>query len=331
MAQLVLAIGTSHSPALASAADEYGIHIERDKGRQMLDLDGLPCSYDDLLSRAGPEIAREIAPEVIERRVAGCNAALARISDELASARLDALIVVGDDQGEQYFEDNMPAFLVYWGETIRNNPKILPDDAPAFWKKARAQFHELDRPRDYPVASKLGAHLIDHLVECEFDISHARVLRHEIGEGHAFGFVHRRLMGGMGDAVIPILPVVLNTYFPPNQPRPGRCLALGRAIREGVERFDSADRIGILASGGLSHFVVDEALDRLVLDACRTGDGAALGAIPVHKLNSGNSEIRNWIAVAGAAENLATKWQDYQPCYRSPAGTGTGMGFAVWG
>jgi hypothetical protein len=106
---------------------------------------------------------------------------------------------------------------------------------------------------------------------------------------------------------------------------------LGRAIREGVERFDSADRIGILASGGLSHFVVDEALDRLVLDACRTGDGAALGAIPVHKLNSGNSEIRNWIAVAGAAENLATKWQDYQPCYRSPAGTGTGMGFAVWG
>lgn len=47
---------------------------------------------------------------------------LARVLDELATARLDALIVVGDDQGEQYHEDNMPAFLVYWGETIRNNP-----------------------------------------------------------------------------------------------------------------------------------------------------------------------------------------------------------------
>ena len=94
------------------------------------------------------------------------------------------------------------------------------------------------------MASLLGAHLIAHLVENEFDISHARGLRYEIGEGHAFGFVHRRLMGGMGEAVIPILPVVLNTYFPPNQPRPGRCLALGRAIRDGVECFDSDDRVG---------------------------------------------------------------------------------------
>jgi 3-O-methylgallate 3,4-dioxygenase len=48
------------------------------------------------------------------------------------------------------------------------------------------------------------------------------------------------------------------------------------------------------------------------------------------QLNSGTSEIRNWIAAAGALEGLETAWQDYVPCYRSPAGTGCGMGFAVW-
>ena len=89
-------------------------------------------------------------------------------------------------------------------------------------------------------------------------------------------------------------------------------------------------RVGILASGGLSHFTVDEELDRGVLDACTRNDGEALCSIPAAKLNSGSSEIRNWITVAGAAEHLKTAWQEYIPCYRSAAGTGCGMGFAVW-
>ena len=33
---------------------------------------------------------------------------------------------------------------------------------------------------------------------------------------------------------MPIVPVALNTYFPPNQPRPRRCYALGQAIRAAV-------------------------------------------------------------------------------------------------
>ena len=48
------------------------------------------------------------------------------------------------------------------------------------------------------------------------------------------------------------------------------------------------------------------------------------------QLESGNSEIRNWIATAGAVEHLAMKLVDYVPCYRSEAGSGVGMAFAVW-
>ncbi|HET7805242.1 MAG TPA: extradiol ring-cleavage dioxygenase, partial [Pseudolabrys sp.] len=147
------------------------------------------------------------------------------------------------------------------------------------------------------------------------------------GEGHAFGFVHRRMMA---DGVIPIVPVALNTYFPPNQPRPRRCFQLGKAIRNAVRTTKGSERVGILASGGLSHFTVDEELDRAVLDACKRNDGGTLSAIPAGKLNSGSSEIRNWITVAGAAAHLKNTWQDYIPCYRSAAGTGCGMGFAVW-
>ena len=65
--------------------------------------------------------------------------------------------------------------------------------------------------------------------------------------------------------MIPIVPVALNTYFPPNQPRPRRCYDLGQAIRKAVQSAKGGARVGILASGGLSHFTVDEELDRRVL------------------------------------------------------------------
>ena len=63
-------------------------------------------------------------------------------------------------------------------------------------------------------------------------------------------------------------------------------------------------RIGILASGGLSHVTIDEELDRGILDALVRKDLGALRALPVNKLNSGSSEIRNWLVVAGAVERL---------------------------
>lgn len=68
----------------------------------------------------------------------------------------------------------------------------------------------------------------------------------------------------------------------------------------------------------------------MVLDACKRNDGEALSSIPLNKLSSGSSEIRNWITVAGASAHLENEWQEYIPCYRSAAGTGCGMGFAVW-
>ena len=328
MADIVLGIGTSHSPLLNSPAEDYPKHAAIDaSGRKLIDKDGRPCTYGDLLAAADPAIKDQIMPLVLAERAARCTANVGRIADAIAAERLDALIVIGDDQNEQFFDDNMPAILVYSGATIENNPLRMDDDAPAFWRHARSQYHEAGASRDYPVASALAVRIVGGLMDRGFDISHSKRLGKEHGEGHAFGFVHRRLMT---DAVVPIVPVALNTYYPPNQPRPHRCYQLGQAIRDTLRAADGAVRVGILASGGLSHFTVDEELDRGVLDACRRHDGAALGAIPMAKLNSGSSEIRNWITVAGACEHLATDWQDYIPCYRSAAGTGCGMGFAVW-
>jgi 3-O-methylgallate 3,4-dioxygenase len=329
LAQLVAAFGTSHSPALGSPAEDFAEHARRDETYEHhLDLDGNPATYADLVRRADPSIAAEITPERIAARVTECANAIARLAAAIAAVKLDVLVIVGDDQREQYRDENLPAFLVYWGERITNTVSDLPDSAPAYWKRARAQYHEPDGPRDYPVAADLGRHLIEFLIDQEFDVAHGRKLPRDRGEGHAFGFVHRRLIA---DRIIPVLPIAVNTYYPPNQPRPGRCYRLGQAIRAAIAHWPEDRRVGIIASGGLSHFTVNEALDRAMLDACRANDGKRLAALPLAQLNSGNSEIRNWIVAAGAAEGLRTRWQEYIPFYRTLAGTGCAMAFAEWG
>jgi AmmeMemoRadiSam system protein B len=134
----------------------------------------------------------------------------------------------------------------------------------------------------------------------------------------------------MPGKAIPTVPVMLNTYYAPNQPTPKRCYALGRALYQAITTWPEDSRVAVVASGGLSHFVIDEELDELVIKAMQTHDAAALASLPRERLNSGNSEIRNWIATAGAVAHLQMRLIDYVPCYRSPAGTGCAMGFAQW-
>ena len=123
MPDIVLAIGTSHSPLLNSPPEDYPKHAAIDaSGRKLLDKNGRPCTYGELLEKADPSIKQQIEPQVLEQRSARCTENIVRLSRELSQAKLDALIIIGDDQNEQFFDDNMPAILIYWGEKIREQP-----------------------------------------------------------------------------------------------------------------------------------------------------------------------------------------------------------------
>lgn len=327
MAQLVLGIGVSHSPMLNAEAEDWPLFIERDRVRDHLDKDGNPTTYDDLLRQADPDILAKIHPEMLAARHAAAMANLQQIRETLRSAALDALIIVGDDQDELYDERNTPCILIYRGETIRNVPLANGGKGPKWSSRLAALYYEDSEPREYPVHAPLAHHLIDCLIDREFDIASANSVEPGKGEGHAFGFVHNRLYEG--DAP-PVVPIFMNTYFPPNQASPRRCYRLGQAIAEAVAAYPGEARVGILASGGLSHFTVDEELDGEVIRALREKDAEALQSLPRNKLNGGSSEIRNWLVAAGALEHLPLTWIDYRPGYRTPAGTGTGLCFASW-
>ena len=326
MAKLVLGIGTSHTPMLNTPAEEWPCFIDRDGVRDFLDKEGRPASYEELLTRVEPQVAGELTPQRFAARYAEAQAGVDHLKEAVRRAELDALIVVGDDHKEIYHDDNLPAFVVYHGETIRNVP-LNGFSGPDWARRAPARYYEEKEPREYPVESRLALHLIGELVDRDFDPVASDALPVGKGEGHAFAVVRKRLME---DQSLPVVPVFINTYFPPNQPTPRRCYKLGQAIREAVESYPSDARIGIVGSGGLSHFVVDEELDRGVIDACKRKDANALQSLPRRKLNSGSSEIRMWICAAGAAEHLDVTWSSYVPGYRTPAGSGTGLGFVLW-
>ena len=103
-------------------------------------------------------------------------------------------------------------------------------------------------------------------------------------------------------------------------------------MAKAIQSWDQDVRVGILMSGGLSHFVIDEAFDDDVLSAMQSNDEARLAAIPSHYFRSGTSETKNWITGIGALAETELKMKliDYVPCYRSEAGTGNAMAFATW-
>ena len=99
MARMVAAFGSSHSPMLASRVEDWRDgFLNRDRARQFIDLDGNSCDYDALLRKAPADALQRIAPERLAARHAEAMAAMARLRADVAAAKLDALIVIGDDQ-----------------------------------------------------------------------------------------------------------------------------------------------------------------------------------------------------------------------------------------
>jgi hypothetical protein len=87
-----------------------------------------------------------------------------------------------------------------------------------------------------------------------------------------------------------------------------------------------------MASGGLTHFVIDEDLDRKILNAMKDSDEKALEEIPESLFKVGTAEIKNWYPVIAAMNQAKLRCHqvDYVPCYRSEAGTGNAMAFVYW-
>ena len=335
MANIVFGLGTSHGPLLSTPPAQWTGRVEADKQNPELPFRGGTYRFDELAELRAPEqLAGQASLETRTTRHAACQTAIVRLAERFAGAKLDVVVIVGNDQREMFREDLTPPFSVFYGESVDNVPmskerlaKLPPGLGASHWANSPPE------TATYPCVPALGEHILRAAVGEGFDVASMKVLpegpRGHQGLPHAFGFVYRRIMN---DVAVPAVPVVLNTFFPPNQPSVERCFEFGRMIGRAIASWDHEGRVGVVASGGLSHFVIDETFDEQFLAALKAGDKAKFAAIPPDRFRSGTSETKNWITAAGvlAERGLAMSVIDYVPCYRSEAGTGNAMGFTVW-
>lgn len=336
MAKIVLGMWTTHGPMLSTTPEQWLLRLPADKANRAHSFKGQKYGFDELVELRKHEglVEKSSATERAKRHAA-CQTAVQKMADLFAKTKPDVAVIFGNDQQELFTDALMPAFSILNGATVWNQPATqaqVPLHPPGIHEAEAG--HKPPDYTEYPVHTELANRLIGDLVSDSFDITRANQLpRHDnhwhSGIGHAFGFVYRQIMR---DKVIPNVPVVTNTFFAPNQPTAKRCFDLGRSVAKSIANWDSDARVAVFGSGGMSHFVIDESLDRLVLDAIGSRNEQALTGIEESWLQSGSSELKNWIAAAGTLfqTGLTGGEIDYQPCYRSAAGTGTANGFVAW-
>ena len=297
MAKLVGCLAMSHAPQLMLNPDHWGLLNNREKER-------LPDK---------PELDRETA-EVKWAKWNGCMEAIAKLRQKIEAFDPDVVIVVGDDQHENLVDDNMPPFSIFMGEEVEASVSLRYLNQPKSENRTK-----------YQVDAKLAGALVAGLMDEGFDPAYSKRTRYDGGLGHAFARVLKFLTP---DASRRIIPVMVNTYYPP-APSAHRCAQFGVALAKLIGRFPSADRVVVIASGGLSHTKIDERLDERFIRALQHNDTADMSAMPASVLVEGTSEIRNWIVTAAAA-NCSGTMVDYFPLYRTRTGVGCAMGFAYW-
>lgn len=329
MAKIVLGIGSSHGPMLVTDTEIWDARVPFDKVVRHVWRNG-SHSFDELVeARKAEGFAEKVSKDVWDEQQARCQKSIEHLADLFEQAKIDVAVVVGNDQMEIFDERLIPAFAVHYGDTITNYefsaermaevPVGIGPAIPGYIPQGGAE---------YPGHPELAKRIIAQAMSDSFDVAVMNGMP-KPETPHAWGFIFRRIMR---DNPVPTVMVAVNAFYPPNQPTVRRCFDLGRSIVKAIESWQTDARVALIASGGLTHFVVDESVDRIFLDALREKDISRIEALGEGVFQDGTSELKNWVPVAGAMAEagLEPEVLDYVPCYRSEAGTGNAMGFVCW-
>jgi len=224
--------------------------------------------------------------------VLAAMAEIARMGERLSAKNPDALIVVADDHLNAFSFNCVPALCVRIGRHVQ---RMVQDHAEAFDKV-------LDHmPTEYPLHEQLASAILEQGLASGFDLA----LSWEAPVDHAFLSPINTLHGAR--PIPPLVPIYVNAFVAP-QPTARRCFAFGQHIARVVAR--SPWNVGIIATGGLSHFPelslprvgeTDTVFDRKLIHWMETGENAPLQELTADELHkTGSHEFLNWMVLLGA-------------------------------
>ena len=323
MAEIVFSMAVPHSGILGKDPDTWPEDRERDmSNKREMWYRMRPWKFLELAEhRKNDGFLGLIEPAERRLRFDKCQVALDKMRKALYEARIDVAIVLGKDQKE-IFPNFSPSLCIYTGKEIYNGPPQRSVYAPN---------HDVV----YQNQQNLALHLINSFQADGFDMMDLEEWLPNTWTGnkpivpHAFGFIAHTMMR---DNPPPMVPFLVNCFYKPTQPSMKRCIELGKSLAKAIKAWPENKRVGIIASGGLTHFIVDEAQDAVFLDLLGRGDLDGLAAIDERIYQSGTSEVKLYAPLILAMQDSGAPMTlvDYVPCYRSEAGTGEGMGFMYW-
>src|ERR1043166_3991010 len=312
MGNLVAAIASSHAFALIEPWEWDKL---RDRNRK---------GYAQRYGSEPPDHPRifDESDADLEVRYARVRAALDQLRKTLEIAKPDALLVIGDDQNENYTTDIVPQFAIYTAK-----------EALLFDRLTK-------REHTYPCDAETAQIILEGALEAGLDLSFSEVFPENRLLSHAHVEPLMRILLPAGD--IPIVPIYVNAVHWPS-PTPARCFAFGQVIADIIRNKLADKRIALYASGGLSHFTagypwrvytgpfgygaISEEFDRKIIQWMTDGKVDELKKLTSKDLlDHGDIEFRSWMILLGAVGAVPAQVLAYEPLYRGLMG----MGVARW-
>ena len=230
-----------------------------------------------------------------------------RLRRELDASGTETLILLTSEHWANFFLDHMGAFCI--GRAASYRGPIEP------W----LQIDKAEIKGDPELAAELLETSYDDGIEPSF----AYELEFDHGTMVPLHFLSPRMDR-------PVVPIFFNTLAVP-QPTARRCLAFGRAIGKVAAR--SRRRIGLIATGGLSHDpgernhgIIDSDFDHRFMSEMAGGDVERLARYSRAELaaaGAGAFELLSWVALAGALDGCKGEVVVYEAV--KPWATGIGM------
>jgi hypothetical protein len=217
---------------------------------------------------------------------AAVHEAFAQVRAEVARLAPDLLVVIGSEHLNSFSYDCFPQICIGIGETATG------------WGDGGVASAEL------PLAGAFAAQLLTDGVAAGFDFAFSANPRID----HAFMAPLTLIRPEMD---IPVVPVFQNANTEPLPPL-WRCAELGDLLRDVIARRPVAERVVVLGTGGLSHWVgtpemgrINADFDETFLQNVQAGDLGSILAMKtadvLAEAGNGAPEIRNWVTVMAAA------------------------------
>ena len=246
-----------------------------------------------------------IAPK---KQVTTVMNAFAHIRERMTELQIDTAIVIGDDHYTVFGPHCLPNILIGIGDVAGPHENWLGHE--------RA-----------PIANNQP--LAQHIMQYGFDHGFDWAVAKSLTVDHSTFVPYLKIIKDLEN--VRMIPVYVAAGVEPLI-KTKRCLQLGEMIRDAIEDFEGSDRVAIIGTGGLSHWVgaadmgkVNEEFDHEMIDMVKRRDIDALLALTddyvLKTAGNGALEYRNWLVAIGAVKEYECELICYEPIHSWVTGT----------